>query len=147
MTLVGRFLLAVLVLGFVEVWLLVKVAGAIGFLSTLGLCVLTAIAGGALVRQQGVQTLRAIQASMSQGEEPTAPIVSGLVLFVAGVLLIVPGFITDAVGFLALIPPFRRRLAAWLARRFGGTLSPVFSPGPGRPGPRSGRVIDVEPDD
>jgi UPF0716 protein FxsA len=148
MTFVGRFFLAVLALGFVEVLLLVKVAGAIGFLGTLGLCVLTAMVGGSLVRHQGLQTLRSIQTAMSQGEAPASEIVAGLVLLVAGVLLVVPGFVTDAVGFLALIPSLRRRLAAWAARRFGRSLpSQVFTSGPRPPGARGGRVIDVDPDD
>ena len=62
MTFVGRFFLAVLALGFVEVYLLVKVAGRIGFFPTVGLCILTGVIGAALVRRQGLQTMRQIQA-------------------------------------------------------------------------------------
>jgi UPF0716 protein FxsA len=128
MTFVGRFFLGVLLLGVAEVYLLIKVARAVSFLGTVGLCVLTAMIGGALVRHQGLRTVRIIQDTISKGEAPTSEIVSGLVLLIAGVLLIVPGFITDSLGFLALIPPLRRRGAAWLARHIEGRLSPGVLP-------------------
>jgi UPF0716 protein FxsA len=153
MTFVSRLFLGVLVLGVAEVYLLVKVAGAVSFLGTVGLCALTAIIGGALVRRQGLRTLRTIQEAISRGAAPTSEIVSGLVLLIAGVLLIVPGFITDALGFLALIPPLRRRGGAWLAHRIDGRFSPrIFPPGAGvgpnrAVRPARGRVIDVTPED
>jgi UPF0716 protein FxsA len=138
---IGRVFLGVVLLGVAEVYLLVKVAHAVSFLGTLGLCVLTAMIGTALVRRQGLRTVRAIQAAMSSGQAPTAEIVSGLVLLIAGALLIVPGFIGDALAFLALIPPLRRRLAGWLARRID-RAAPRLPPPPAR-----GRIIDIEPED
>ncbi len=119
---VGRFFLLVVVLGFSELWLLVHVAGGIGFFYTLGLCIFTGMLGGALVRHQGLRTLMEIQEATARGEVPAVQIVSGLVLLIVGALLIVPGFITDAVGFLLLIPGLRGIASRRVAGSFRGRI-------------------------
>lgn len=163
MSFVGRFFLLVLVLGFGELYLLVKVASHAGFLWTLGLCVFTGVLGGALVRAQGLRTLQQIQEAMARGEVPAVEIVSGLVLLIVGALLLTPGFITDTIGFLLLIPGLRGLAAARLAKTLQGRLAfqgpqgpfggfpqpPVGDPRQGpesRPRPK-GRIIDVEAED
>ena len=116
MNFVSRFFLLVLVLSFIEVSLLVYVAGKMGFLATVAFCILTGIIGGSLVRQQGFETLRAIQRQASQGQIPAAEMVSGLILLVVGVLLLTPGFVTDTFGFLMLIPALRKGIAKAVTR-------------------------------
>ena len=156
MTFVGRFFLIVLVLGFAELWLLVKAAGAIGFLGTLGLCVLTGVVGGALVRSQGLATLASIQQATAEGRMPAKEMISGLVLLMVGVMLMMPGFITDVLGFAMLIPPLRLGAASLIARKlegriqvgFGGLGGP-FDTDDVAPPPRHrrrphGKVIDAE---
>lgn len=127
MSFVGKFFLLVLVLGFAELWLLVNVASGIGFLPTLGLCILTGVVGGALVRRQGLKTLQQIQQAVGRGEVPAVQIVSGLVLLIVGALLIVPGFITDILGFLMLVPGLRGLAAGRVAKSLEGRVQSSFS--------------------
>ena len=156
MSFIGRFFLLVLVLGFGELYLLVKVASQAGFLWTLGLCVFTGVLGGALVRAQGLRTLQQIQQAMARGEMPAVEIVSGLVLLIVGAMLLTPGFITDTIGFLLLIPGLRGLAAGRLARSLEGRLGGMAPPFGGFPPPtgdprhaaderaKQGRIIDVE---
>ena len=111
MSFIGRFFLLVLLLSFGELYLLLWVARHLSLLVTLLLCVLTGIVGGAMVRAQGLHTLKQIKLSLGRGQVPGAAIISGLILLVIGTLLLTPGFITDSVAFLLLIPP-QRNLAA-----------------------------------
>ena len=99
-----------IVVPLVEIYLLLEVGGIIGAVPTIGLVVLTAVAGAALVRAQGFSTIRQVRRSMEAGEIPAVAIVEGIFLLVAGALLLTPGFLTDAVGFGCLIPPLRRGL-------------------------------------
>ena len=94
----------------VEIYLLLEVGGVIGAIPTIGLVVLTAAAGAALVRAQGFSTIRQVRRSMEAGEVPAVAIIEGIFLLVAGALLLTPGFLTDAVGFCCLVPPLRRGL-------------------------------------
>jgi UPF0716 protein FxsA len=100
-----------------ELAVLLRIGTNIGVLPTIGLCLATAFVGAILVRLEGVQTLLRIQDQVRAGVLPAAEVLEGLALFVAGVMLLTPGFITDGIGFLALTPPLRRPLAAWLAAR------------------------------
>ena len=94
----------------VEIYLLLEVGGMIGAFPTVGLVVLTAVAGAALVRAQGFSTIRQVRRSMDAGELPAVAIIEGIFLLVAGALLLTPGFLTDAIGFGCLVPPLRRAL-------------------------------------
>jgi UPF0716 protein FxsA len=64
-----------------------------------------------LLRIQGLGTLARVQAANRSGQLPATELVEGLILLVAGVLLLTPGFFTDACGFLLLVPAFRQRVA------------------------------------
>lgn len=126
------FLLFLLV-PMVEIYLLIQVGGMIGALPTVFLVVFTAVLGALLIRYQGFVTLRNFQKSLAGGKLPALEIMEGMVLLVAGALLLTPGFFTDTIGFLCLIPPLRRTLIRWFLARFrlpGG-------PGPGRHPPPS----------
>lgn len=94
----------------VEIWLLLQVGGTIGAVPTVGLVVLTAVVGAALVRAQGFSTILEVRGSLDAGEVPAVAIVEGIFLLVAGALLLTPGFVTDAIGFGCLVPPLRRAL-------------------------------------
>ena len=87
-----------------EIVLFIKVGGLIGVLPTLALCFLSAIAGVALMRRQGLQALERLRPSVERGGDPVGPIAHGALILIAGVLLVVPEFFTDAVGVLLLIP-------------------------------------------
>jgi UPF0716 protein FxsA len=101
----------------IEIALFIQVGDAIGLWPTLAIVVLTAIAGTALMRAQGIMTLKRLQSSMAEGRNPTDPIAQGAMILVAGVLLLTPGFFTDAVGFALLLPPVRILLIRWIAAK------------------------------
>jgi UPF0716 protein FxsA len=97
-----------------EIYLLIKVGGAIGAWPTVLLVIFTAMLGAFLLRLQGLVTLNKVQLAMARGELPTLAMLEGVVLLLCGVLLLTPGFFTDALGFLGLVPPLRQGLIRWL---------------------------------
>ena len=103
--------LAFVVVPIVEIGLFLQVGSLIGVPATLGLIILTAIAGTMLVRSQGIDVIRKIQESANRGETPVAALIQGLFVLLAGILLLTPGFATDALGFALLIPPIRAFMA------------------------------------
>lgn len=94
-----------------EIYLLLQVGGYIGAFNTIALILLTALIGTILLRQQGLATLTRVQQSLDQGRLPAGELVEGLMLLLAGVLLLTPGFFTDVIGFICLIPVLRQFLA------------------------------------
>jgi UPF0716 protein FxsA len=111
-------LLLFIVLPAAELALLIEVGRRIGTAATLALIVLTGVAGATLARWQGLGVLRAIRTETAAGRLPAAELVDGLILLLASALLVTPGVLTDALGFLCLVPAFRSHLRAILRRRF-----------------------------
>lgn len=99
-----------LIIPLIEIWLFMTIGDEIGIGMTFALCVITAIIGSGLVRNQGINTLNKARSSMNQGEMPVQELFDGICIAIAGATLITPGFFTDTIGFLLLLPPFR----AWL---------------------------------
>ena len=93
-----------------EIWLLIQIGSRIGAGWTLLLLLASAVLGMRLVKGQGLNTAAQLQASLARGESPALHMFEGLSLLVAGVLLIIPGFLTDIAAFTLLIPPIRRML-------------------------------------
>ncbi|NQU62627.1 MAG: FxsA family protein [Rhodospirillales bacterium] len=91
----------------IEIALFIKVGGFIGFWPTIGIVLLTALIGTALLRHQGLATLMSAQKNLEEGRFPLDEVFDGLCLVVAGALLLTPGFFTDAVGFALFISPLR----------------------------------------
>ena len=91
-----------------ELYVLIEVGSGIGGLSTIMLCLLTAALGGFLIRWQGMSTLIDAQKQMAHGEIPAEHGFHGLMIALAGILLFIPGFVTDTVGFLLLVPFLRQ---------------------------------------
>ena len=100
----------------IEIFFLIKIGGKIGALNTISLIFLTAIIGVYYARLQGIQTLRSGITSLYQNKTPIYEIISGASIAVAALLLIIPGFLTDTVGFLLLIP-FSRNILLKIALR------------------------------
>lgn len=100
-----------------EIYILLKVGSSIGAFPTVVLVVLTAVVGVWLIRLQGFATLARAQASIARGEVPAQTMLEGVMLFVAGALLLTPGFFTDTIGFIFLIPVSRQWIAHALLRR------------------------------
>ncbi len=106
-----------LVIPIIEIYLLVQVGGIIGAGWTIFIVIGTAVIGAGLLRQQGLATWTRLNQSIAQGQLPPTILVEGIFLLLAGAFLLTPGFFTDTLGFLFLIPPVRKALAAYLLRR------------------------------
>ncbi|MCG6976140.1 MAG: FxsA family protein [Acidiferrobacterales bacterium] len=104
----------------VEIWLLIQIGSVIGVGWTILVVIGTAIAGAWLVRSQGLAILKRIQQETALGRVPTMDMLEGLMLLVAGAVLLTPGFFTDAIGFALLIPPVRAMISRYIVRR--GTI-------------------------
>ncbi len=130
----------------VEIYILIEVGGLIGALPTVFLVVATAVIGAGLLRWQGLTTWLRVQQTLARGELPAVEMLEGAVLLVGGALLLTPGFVTDALGFLCLIPPARQAAIRAFLRR--GRVTVHRASGSGRPGDRRGgprgRVIEGE---
>lgn len=144
-------LLAFLCIPIAEIAVFIKAGQIIGLGWTLAVVVLTAVAGTALLRRQGLRVLAQTQEKLDRGELPVGEMFDGVCLLVAGALLLTPGFITDAVGLALFIPPVRLLLGTFILTRLmkGGNTrvwvngEEVSAGGPGgRPG--RGPTIDGE---
>lgn len=117
-----------LVVPIIEIYVIIKVGGAIGALPTVGLMFLTAISGAYLAQSQGRAVWRRFSESMSRGKMPGREISDGAMIIFGGALLISPGFITDALGISLLLPPtraiYRRALRTAAKRTPAG--APIF---------------------
>lgn len=98
----------------IEIGLFIQVGGILGLWPTIALVLLTSFVGASLVRSQGLQTLLSVQNRLQQGELPAQQIFEGVMLAVAGVLLLTPGFMTDTLGMLVLLPAPRAIIAKYL---------------------------------
>ena len=105
----NTFFLIFIVLPALEIFLMIKIGGEIGALNTVALIFLTAITGIYYARLQGIQTLRSGIINLYQNKAPFYELLSGASIAFAALLLIVPGFFTDFIGFLILIP-FTRKI-------------------------------------
>lgn len=127
-----RFSLVPLVLlgvPILEICVFILVGRQIGVLPTMGMILVTAVAGSILLRVQGFGVLARIRQTMDTGGMPGRDLVHGVMILVAGILLLTPGFVTDTLGFLLFIPPIRD-----LGWRFLKDRIVVMTPG-GRAGP------------
>ena len=101
-----------IIIPIIEITVLMQVGAVLGVWPTIAIVILTAWVGAKYVRQQGIATLNSVQTKMAQGQMPSDEIVTGLVLLVAGVLLVTPGFVTDFLGLSLLIPAVRQAIAS-----------------------------------
>lgn len=122
-----------------EIAVFIEVGSEIGVAATLAFTVLTAFLGVVLLRVQGLSTFARAQASLDAGEAPVAEMVHGVFLAAAGILLLVPGFLTDALGFLLFIPPVRLALGRRLMRSLARGRVHVYGARPQGPGQGPGQ--------
>ena len=108
------FFLLFIALPALEVILLIKIGGQLGALNTVALIFLTAIVGIYFAKIQGIQTLKSGMVNLYQNRMPVYEIMSGTSIAIAALLLIIPGFFTDFLGFILLVP-FTRKLLFKLA--------------------------------
>ena len=145
-----------LIVPIVEIGVFIAIGGQIGTFYTLLMILVTAVLGTILLRIEGFRVLDQIRREMAAGRLPTRQLSSGVMIMIAGVLLLTPGFVTDAIGFLLFLPPVQAAIRAFLASRvklptFGMDSTGGFGQHQARPGnekPHSdkGPVIDLDDD-
>ncbi|WP_201716333.1 FxsA family protein [Rossellomorea arthrocnemi] len=111
-------LLLLIIIPALEIGLLVLSGQAIGLVPTVLLIITTGLLGAYLAKKQGIETIRKVQRDMQYGKLPGDAIMDGLCILVGGVVLLTPGFITDAIGFLLLLPVTRRMFKPFIYRLF-----------------------------
>jgi len=129
------FMILLLLVPVAEIAIFVQVGSRIGAGMTVLLVIASAVVGVWLVRRQGLATATRVQAMVARGESPALGMLEGLALLVAGVLLVIPGFLTDIAAFVLLIPPLRRGIIRLTLRQMhleGGVAH--HSPGTDKPG-------------
>lgn len=134
-------LLLVLGLPIAEIAAFVLIGGEIGVLATLAWVFLAALAGMMVIRLQGVATALQLQAALSRNELPARALFDGACVTIAGMLLLFPGFVSDAVAILLLLPPLRALAFHLIARRVAAHVSVTRA---GAPPGRRGVVIEGE---
>jgi UPF0716 protein FxsA len=117
-----------------EIYALVKVGSWLGVLPTIVLLFFVSAAGAYLVKREGIRVWRRMQEQIVAGKMPSNEILDGVCLLLAGVLLLVPGFVTDVVGLFLLLPPFRVVLRKLLQRRSSKKIRVVAT--------YTGRIVD-----
>ncbi len=111
------FLLFV-ILPIAEIMLIINVSDSIGGWNTFFIVIVTAFFGAYFVRQQGFALIQHMQEKLNTGQAPSTELAEGILLLVAGVLLITPGFITDVLGFLFTLPFSRTPIATFFMKAF-----------------------------
>jgi UPF0716 protein FxsA len=112
----GKLFILFAILPIIEIALLINVGEQIGGWNTVLIVIITAFVGAYLVRQQGLATLMQAQQKIHAGAMPGQEVAEGLLLVIAGVLLVTPGFITDGFGFLLSLPMTRPLIASALLK-------------------------------
>jgi len=112
------FLLFIIGVPLIEIYLMIKVGGAIGAFNTIFLIFFTAITGVFFARLEGFRTLRSGFQQLIKNEMPIYEIASGAALAFAALLLIIPGFLTDIIGFLLIFPLTRKILIGNISSKF-----------------------------
>jgi UPF0716 protein FxsA len=153
----GYLLLLFTIIPLIELMLLIWIGDQTVWWVPVLMVIVTGLAGAALARWQGWRAIERIQSEMRQGRMPAGAVVDGVMILAAGLLLITPGVLTDAVGFALLTPPLRRAMkrgvVAWLGRNVqiraaqftmgDGAASAWRSPSQAEPEGRS-QIIDAQ---
>ena len=113
----NQLLIIFIILPILELAVLLRLDNAIGLFQTIILIFLTGIIGAWLVRQQGINILFRIKKEINNGNIPAKEMIDGVMLLIAGAVLITPGLITDTFGFLLLIPYTRNFIRKWIRNR------------------------------
>ncbi|MEC7108016.1 MAG: FxsA family protein [Verrucomicrobiota bacterium] len=113
----NKLLLIFITLPILELAVLLRLDDAIGLFQTIVLIFLTGIIGAWLVRQQGISIIFKIKKEISDGNMPAKEMIDGVMVLIAGAVLVTPGLITDIFGFLLLIPYTRNFIRKWIRHR------------------------------
>ena len=114
----NSFLLAIILVPIIEIYLLIKIGSEIGALSTILLIFTTAVVGVYYAKYEGLNTLESGFAQLSKNETPAYEVISGAAIAFAALLLIIPGFATDIIGFLLIFPLSRKFIFNLFSKKF-----------------------------
>ena len=114
----NAILLTLILIPLVEIYLFIEIGGKIGALYTISLIFLTAFVGIYYAKYEGFNTLRSGMGQMMRNELPVYEIISGAALAFAALLLIIPGFATDFLGFLMIFPPTRKLMFSRFSKKY-----------------------------
>ena len=114
----NSFFLTIILVPIIEIYLLIKIGSGIGALSTILLIFTTAIVGVYYAKYEGLNTLKSGFAQLSKNETPAYEVISGAAIAFAALLLIIPGFATDVVGFLLIFPLSRKFILSRFSKKF-----------------------------
>jgi UPF0716 protein FxsA len=142
---ISLFPLLFLALPLAEIAGFVLVGSEIGALNTIGLVLASTVIGSLLIRHQGLGVMARARAEMDAGRDPSRQIAHGAMAVFAAVLLIVPGFITSALGLLFLLPPVRDLAWRYLSKRI--VVATDFSRAGFGGSRRNGKTIDLDDED
>lgn len=137
--------IAFVVVPVIEIFVIIQVGALIGVLPTVAILLAVSVFGAWLVRREGRHAWRSLNAAMSRGELPGRELADAALVLIGGTLLLTPGFVTDALGFVFVLPPVRplvrRMLLAWARRRTRVLATHGRHPGAADPG----RAPDGQP--
>jgi len=118
-----KLFLAFTLIPFLELYLLIKIGYYLGAFNTILVVILTGFLGAYLAKLQGIKTMMRVRQSLNRGELPAEEMVDALLIFVAGVVLLTPGFVTDLAGVGILVPNTRSWFKRWLRKKFDKWIS------------------------
>ena len=114
----NTILLGIILIPIIEIYLLIKIGSQIGAIPTILLIFITAIVGIYYAKYEGLNTLKSGFLQLSKNQSPTYEVISGAAIAFAAVLLIIPGFFTDVVGFLLIFPISRKIIFGKLTKKY-----------------------------
>ena len=118
-----KLFLAFTLIPFCEIYLLIKIGNYLGAFNTILVVIITGFLGAYLARLQGIKTMMRVRESLNRGELPAEEMLDALLIFIAGIVLLTPGFITDVAGIGILIPNTRAWFKRWLRKKFDQWIS------------------------
>ena len=118
-----KLFLAFTLIPFCEIYLLIKIGNYLGAFNTILIVIVTGFLGAYLAKLQGIKTMMRVRESLNRGELPAEEMLDALLIFVAGIVLLTPGFITDVAGIGILVPNTRSWFKRWLRRKFDEWIS------------------------
>lgn len=110
--------IAIIIISFLELYVLLAVGSVLGAIPTILLIIISAALGSFLLKQQGFETYQRFQAALQRNEVPAVELMEGFVILLGGALLLTPGFITDIVGLCCLLPSLRIHIINFILERF-----------------------------
>ena len=112
------FLILIILIPVIEIYLFIKIGSQIGAITTIMLIFITAIVGVYYAKYEGLNTLKSGFSQLKRKETPTYEMLSGAAIAFAAVLLIIPGFLTDMIGFLLIFPISRKLIFKFYSKKF-----------------------------